>query len=59
MKDMQASLEKLRTDAAEATLVRDLATDPRKRELYTRLAEHLTKLANEVEQAMEVQRAKP
>ncbi|MCJ9729545.1 hypothetical protein [Bradyrhizobium sp. PRIMUS42] len=59
MKDMQASLEKLRTDAAEATLVRDLATDPRKRELYTRLAEHLTKLANDVEQAMEVQRAKP
>jgi hypothetical protein len=28
MKDYQASLEKLRTDAAEAALIRDLATDP-------------------------------
>jgi hypothetical protein len=59
MKDMQASLEKLRTDAAEATLVRDLATDPRKRELYTKLAEHLTRLADEVERAIGLQRIKP
>ena len=29
MRDMQASLEKLRTDAAEAALIRDLATDSR------------------------------
>jgi len=27
MKDYQASLEKLRADAAEATLIRDLPTD--------------------------------
>ena len=33
MKDMQAQLEKLRTDAAECALIRDLATDPKKREL--------------------------
>ncbi|UFS90940.1 hypothetical protein LPJ38_09515 [Bradyrhizobium daqingense] len=57
MKDMQASLEKLRADAAEAALVRDLATDPKKRALYTRLADHLSKLADEVELAMAQQRA--
>jgi hypothetical protein len=49
MKDMQAHLEKLRTDAAECALIRDLATDPEKRDLFTRLAEHLATLASEVE----------
>jgi hypothetical protein len=34
MKDMQMSLEKLRIDAAECGLIRDLATDPAK-ELFT------------------------
>ena len=57
MKDVQASLEKLRADAAEAALVRDLATDPQKRALYTRLADHLSKLAGEVELAITQQRA--
>jgi len=52
MKDMQASLEKLRADAAEAALIRDLATDRHKRELFTRLADHLTRLAAEVERAI-------
>ena len=41
MKDMHTSLDKLRADAAEAALVRDLATDTAKRELYARLADHL------------------
>ena len=36
MIDMQASLEKLRVDAAEAALIRDLATDSAKRELFDR-----------------------
>lgn len=52
MKDMQAQLEKLRTDAAECALIRDLATDPKKRELFTRLAAHLAVLADEVERAI-------
>ncbi|MET4347074.1 hypothetical protein ABIC08_007709 [Bradyrhizobium sp. RT9b] len=52
MKDMQAQLEKLRTDAAECALIRDLATDPKKRDLFTKLAEHLTVLADEVERAI-------
>ncbi len=41
MKDMQVHLEKLRADAAECALIRDLATEPTKRALFTRLAVHL------------------
>ena len=52
MKDYQASLEKLRKDAAEAASVRDLAADPTKRALFDRLHQHLNQLADEVEQAM-------
>ncbi len=52
MQDMKAHLEKLRADAAECALIRDLATDPQKRELFTRLAEHLSILAAEVEAAI-------
>jgi len=52
MKDMQAHLEKLRTDAAEAALIRDLATDRHKQQLFSRLADHLAALAAEVERAM-------
>jgi len=52
MQDMLAQLEKLRRDAAECELVRDLATDPKTRELFDRLAAHLTQLASEVEQTI-------
>lgn len=52
MQDMRAHLEKLRADAAECALIRDLATDPKKRELFTRLAERLSTLAGEVEAAI-------
>jgi hypothetical protein len=52
MKDMREQLEKLRTDAAECGLIRDLATDPVKRELFARLALHLETLAIEVERAI-------
>jgi hypothetical protein len=57
MKDMQASLEKLLTDAADAALIRDLATDSRKRELFTRLADHLAMLAAVVEREIATQAA--
>jgi hypothetical protein len=49
MKDYQASIEKLRSDAAEAALIRDLATYRTKREMFARLHEHLNRLAEEVE----------
>ena len=52
MKDFQANLEKLRRDATEAALIRDLAMDRKKREIFDRLARHLNQLADEVEQAM-------
>ena len=52
MKDYQTHLEKLRTDAAECALIRDLATDHAKREMFDRLAVHLNGLADQVEQAM-------
>ena len=51
MKDYQASIQKLRSDAAEAALIRDLATNPAKREIFNRLHEHLGRLADEVERA--------
>lgn len=52
MKDYLASVEKLRNDAEEAALIRDLATDSAKREIFNRLHEHLSRLAREVEQAI-------
>ena len=38
MKDMTAHLEKLRTQIAECEMIRDLATDPKKRDLFAKLA---------------------
>jgi hypothetical protein len=58
VKDYLASVEKLRSDAVEAALVRDLATDPNKRDLYNRLHHHFTRLADEVEQAIKSDGAK-
>jgi hypothetical protein len=57
VKDYQTSLEKLRSDAAEAALIRDLATDPAKREMFDRLARHLDQLADDVERAMNAPKA--
>jgi hypothetical protein len=54
MQDMQAHLEKLLCDAEECALISRLATDPQKKELFTRLAKHLTALASEVERAITV-----
>jgi hypothetical protein len=49
-------VEKLRKDAAECALVRDLATGKAKREMFDRLARHLDQLADEVERAMNVRK---
>jgi hypothetical protein len=40
MRDYHASLERLWKDAAEAALIRDLATDFTKREMFDRLHLH-------------------
>jgi hypothetical protein len=52
VQDHQTSFEKLRSDAAEAALIRDLATDMAKRKMFDRLARHLDQLADDVERAM-------
>jgi hypothetical protein len=52
MKDYLAQVEKLRKDAAECALIRDLATDRAKREMFDRLNSHLLVLAAQVEEAM-------
>lgn len=57
MKDYQRHLEKLRKDAAECALVRDLATDKAKRDMFDRLARHLDELADQVERAMSAPQA--
>ena len=56
---IQAQLGKFRSDAAECTLIliRDLATDKAKRELFARLADHLNGLAEEVERAISAKAA--
>ena len=57
MQDYQAALEKLRSDAADAALIRDLATDSAKRDMFDRLAKHLDQLADDIERAMNAQKA--
>jgi hypothetical protein len=42
MKDYLAWVEKLRKDAADCARIRDLATEPAKREIFDRLAHHLS-----------------
>jgi hypothetical protein len=52
MKDMQLQLERLLAEASECALIADLATDPAKRDLFTRLAQHYGVLASEVKRAI-------
>ncbi|MBR0995513.1 hypothetical protein JQ580_32865 [Bradyrhizobium japonicum] len=52
MEDMQIQVEKLRKEAAECALIRDLATAPHKQQLFDRLTKHLNILADEVEKAI-------
>lgn len=49
---MQEHLEKLRVQVAECEMIRDLATDPKKRELFAKLADHHRVLAGEIERAI-------
>jgi len=58
VKDYQASIERLRKDAAEAALIRDLTTNMTKREMFDRLHQHLARLADEVERAMKSDKTK-
>jgi hypothetical protein len=48
MKDMREHLEKIQVQIVECEMIRDLATDPKKREPFARLAEHHKVLAAEI-----------
>ncbi len=56
MKDMQTCLERLLAQSAECELIRDLATNPQKRELFDRLARHHRELARQIELAIASER---
>jgi hypothetical protein len=49
----QAYLRKLHLDAVDCALISKRATDPQKKELFDRLADHLAMLASELERAIE------
>jgi hypothetical protein len=55
MKDMEQRLLKLRADAEEYSNISKRATDPQKRDLFARLAQHLDVLAAEVARAISAQ----
>ena len=57
MKDYRLSIEMLRKNAADAAVIRDLATDHTKRDMFERLHQHLKRLADEVEAALRGQLA--
>jgi hypothetical protein len=52
MKNMQAHLEKMQIQIAECEMIRDLANDPKKRKLFSKLVEHFRVLAAEIEKTM-------
>jgi hypothetical protein len=60
MRDMLAHLEKLRTRVAEREMIRDLAAEKAKREMFDKLARHFEALANELEREIaRIQKARP
>lgn len=48
MQDLRAQREKLLVNATDCELIANLATDPRKREMFEHLAKQMRKLADEV-----------
>lgn len=52
MQDVEAHLERIRVQVAECEMIRDLATAPRKRELFAELAKHFKVLAAELEKGL-------
>jgi len=55
MQDIIAKREQYLTEAAECELIRDLATDPKKRELFGRLAHDLRKMVADLDTAAAAQ----
>jgi len=57
VEDLQARLEKLRTDAEDCALIGKLATDAGKRDLFNRLAANLRNMASDVQAMIALKRA--
>ncbi|WFU43591.1 hypothetical protein QA640_14795 [Bradyrhizobium sp. CB82] len=55
MRDYRTHLEKLRQDAADCQVIATLATDSSKRDMFRRLAMHLSRLADEVERELSLE----
>jgi hypothetical protein len=53
MRDYLAAIEKLRKNAAEAALIRDLAIDDAKRNMFARLHDHFNRLADEIQRIIQ------
>jgi hypothetical protein len=58
MSDIQNVLEKLRGEVAECRVLSNVTTDPEKRELFARVAEHISGLASAVQNELVVEPAK-
>jgi hypothetical protein len=58
MSDVQSVLGKLRSEVAECLVVSNVATDPEKRQLFARVAEHLSGLASAVQSELVTEPAK-
>ena len=54
---MEEHFLKLRADADDCSNISKLATDPQKRDLFARLAQHLNVLASEVARAIAAKKA--
>jgi hypothetical protein len=52
MKDMEEQFLKLRAEAERCSNISKLATDPQKRDLFAKLAQHFNVLASEVARAI-------
>ncbi len=52
MKDIHRHLEKLRDEASACAMIASEATDKMKRDLFVKLSQHFSMLADQVEQAI-------
>jgi hypothetical protein len=59
VEDLQARLEKLRTDAEDCALIGKHATDVKKRDLFNRLATDLRGMAFDIQALLALRRAGP
>ena len=55
---LRVKLEKLLVEAEDCDLIGNLATDPRKRELFKRLATDLRNMARDIEAGSQAERRK-